>query len=117
MILQILMIDSKFFSVLSYPIYILTISLLIAVLIFGKEVNGARSWFQVGSLRIQPAEFAKFATNLAIAQLLSTYNFKIFKFLCGKIIYIFFHNTFTYFGCEFNKMVLLKQVSFKLILL
>jgi rod shape determining protein RodA len=78
-IIIILMIDAKLFSILSYPIYILTIGLLIAVLIFGKEVNGARSWFEIGSLRIQPAEFAKFATNLAIAQFLSTYNFKMFK--------------------------------------
>jgi len=75
----ILSIDSKFFTVFSYPIYIFTISLLIAVLIFGKEVNGARSWFQIGSIRLQPAEFAKFATNLAIAQILSSYNFKLLK--------------------------------------
>ncbi len=82
----ILTIDSKFFTAFSYPIYIFTISLLIAVLIFGKEVNGARSWFQIGSIRLQPAEFAKFATNLAIAQLLSTYNFKLLKFKNLSII-------------------------------
>ena len=75
----ILTIDSKFFTVFSYPIYIFTISLLIAVLIFGKEVNGARSWFQIGSIRLQPAEFAKFATTLAMAQILSSYNFKLLK--------------------------------------
>jgi len=78
-IIIILAIDSKFFTVFSYPIYIFTISLLIGVLIFGKEVNGARSWFQIGSIRLQPAEFAKFATNLAIAQILSSYNFKLLK--------------------------------------
>ena len=77
--LIIIMVDSKFFTIFSYPIYGFTITMLIAVLIFGKEVNGARSWFEIGSLRIQPAEFAKFATNLAIAQFISTYNFKLLK--------------------------------------
>ena len=77
--LIIIMVDSKFFTIFSYPIYGFTIFLLVAVLIFGKEVNGARSWFEIGSIRIQPAEFAKFATNLAIAQYISTFNFKLLK--------------------------------------
>ena len=75
----ILLIDSSFFPMFSYPIYIFTVVLLIAVLLFGKEVNGARSWFQLGGFRLQPAEFTKFATNLAFAQFLSSYNFKLLK--------------------------------------
>jgi len=75
----ILLIDSSFFPMFSYPIYIFTVLLLIAVLLFGKEVNGARSWFQIGGFRLQPAEFTKFATNLAFAQFLSSYNFKLLK--------------------------------------
>jgi len=67
------------------------ILLLLAVLVFGVKVNGARSWFQLGSIRFQPAEFAKFATNLAIARYLSQYNFKIHKikslFITGLILF------------------------------
>lgn len=76
----ILTIESKFYSAFAYPTLILMVLLLLAVLIFGVKVNGARSWFQLGSIRFQPAEFAKFATNLAIARYLSQYNFKIHKF-------------------------------------
>lgn len=64
----IIMTDSKFFTAFSFIIYGLTIGLLAAVLIFGREVNGARSWFEIGSIRLQPAEFAKFATCLAVAK-------------------------------------------------
>ncbi len=67
----ILMIDAKFFSTFSYLIYFLTIMLLIGVLLFGKEIAGSKSWFQVGSFSLQPAELAKFATALALAKYLS----------------------------------------------
>ena len=53
---------------------------MIAVLFFGTETKGARSWFEVGDFRIQPAEFAKFATNLAIAYVMSRHNFKVMRF-------------------------------------
>ena len=69
--LVILMIDAKFFSTFSYLIYFLTIMLLIGVLLFGKEIAGSKSWFQVGSFSLQPAELAKFATALALAKYLS----------------------------------------------
>lgn len=51
--------------------------LLVSVLIFGKEINGATSWFEFGSFRVQPSEFAKIATALAIAKYLSTFNVKV----------------------------------------
>lgn len=73
-------IDSKFYSAFSFPIYAVVIVLLIAVLFLGVRVNGAQSWFVIGPIRIQPAEFAKFATSLAIAKYLSQYNFKPEKF-------------------------------------
>ncbi|MFA8433990.1 MAG: rod shape-determining protein RodA [Marinifilaceae bacterium] len=76
----ILIVEGKFYSAFAYPTYLFMILLLIAVLLFGREVNGARSWFQLGPVRFQPAEFAKFATNLAIARYLSQYNFKIHRF-------------------------------------
>lgn len=79
-ILVTMIIDSKFYSAFSMPIYGFVILLLIAVLIFGVKVNGARSWFVIGSIRIQPAEFAKFATSLALAKFMSQYNFNPKKF-------------------------------------
>ena len=70
--LMVLLIDSKFFSVFSFGIYGITLLMLIAVLFFGKYVNGSRSWFEIGSFRLQPAEFAKFATALIVAKYLSS---------------------------------------------
>jgi rod shape determining protein RodA len=71
-----LVIDSKFYSSFSFVIYGVVIFLLIAVLIFGKTINGATSWFVIGPVRLQPSEFAKFATALALAKYLSAYNLK-----------------------------------------
>ena len=76
----VLLTDSKFFTTFSMVIYGIMIFLLIAVLFFGTETKGARSWFEVGDFRIQPAEFAKFATNLAIAYIMSRHNFKVMRF-------------------------------------
>lgn len=75
--MSILLVDSKFFSVFSNFIYLAMILLLISVLFLGKEVNGARSWFEFGPIRFQPAEFAKFATCLAVAKFMSRFNFKM----------------------------------------
>ncbi len=77
LIIIVLIIDGRVYEVLAYPIYLGTILLLIAVLLFGKEVNGARSWFEFGSIRFQPAEFTKLATALAIARLMSVHDYKI----------------------------------------
>lgn len=70
----ILLIDAKFFSAFSFWIYILMIGLLVFVLLFGKTVAGSKSWLEIGSISLQPAEFAKFATALAVAKYLSTLN-------------------------------------------
>lgn len=56
----------------SYLLYLLTIGLLIAVLIFGKTINGNKSWFYVGGFGIQPSEIAKFSTILCLANYLSS---------------------------------------------
>ncbi|HUX54392.1 MAG TPA: rod shape-determining protein RodA [Williamwhitmania sp.] len=77
----ILAIDSKFFFVFAYPLYGISILMLIAVLIFGKEINGARSWIFIGKLGgIQPSEFAKVTAVLALSRLVSTYGFTFKKF-------------------------------------
>lgn len=78
--LGIVIVDSKFFISFAFPIYLFIVFMLIAVLLFGTEIKGARSWFQVGGFAIQPSEFAKFATAIALAKFLSSYNFKLKKF-------------------------------------
>ncbi|HOG19788.1 MAG TPA: rod shape-determining protein RodA, partial [Salinivirgaceae bacterium] len=71
LIVVIFLIDNKIYVYFSYPIYIAVMLLLISVLLFGVEISGSRSWFQIGEFKIQPAEFSKFATILAIANFLS----------------------------------------------
>jgi rod shape determining protein RodA len=73
--LMVLLTDAKFFNAFAYPIYGITILMLVMVLFMGTEIAGSKSWFQVGGFRVQPAEFAKFATNLALAHYLSALNF------------------------------------------
>jgi len=75
----VLLTSHKFFSVLAYILYIGIILLLILVLVAGVEVNGSRSWFLIGSLRLQPAELAKVATALALAKLMCQHNFNLKK--------------------------------------
>ena len=77
--IMVLTVDSKFYAAFAYHIYGFTIFLLVAVLIFGKEINGARAWFEIGGVALQPAELGKFATNLAIAKCLSQFEFKMQK--------------------------------------
>ncbi|MDL2315140.1 rod shape-determining protein RodA [Bacteroidales bacterium OttesenSCG-928-C19] len=67
----ILVVDAKFFSSTAYVIYGVFIVLLLAVFLFGSITKGALGWIKVGPLTIQPSEFAKFATSLALAKYLS----------------------------------------------
>lgn len=73
----ILFIDERFFSTFGYLIYGIIILLLIVVIVIGAETKGATSWFAIGGFKIQPSEFSKFATNLALAKYLSTINIKM----------------------------------------
>ncbi|HAH23286.1 MAG TPA: rod shape-determining protein RodA, partial [Prolixibacteraceae bacterium] len=72
--------DSKFFVAFSFPIYVIFVLVLMLVPFIGTEINGARSWIQIGSFLLQPSEFMKMATSLAIARYISSYNFKIHNF-------------------------------------
>ena len=73
----ILIIDSQFWNTFAFHIYGVVLFLLLCVLIFGAERNGAKSWFGVGAFGIQPSEFAKFATALVVAKYLSMIGVKI----------------------------------------
>lgn len=72
----ILLIDSRFYTFIAYPAYAFALFVLIIVILAGKEVNGSKSWIMIGSVGIQPAEFAKIATILALSKFLSGYNIK-----------------------------------------
>jgi rod shape determining protein RodA len=83
--LAVLITDTKFFTAFAYLIYGITILLLLGVLVGGREIAGSKSWIEVGSFAIQPAEFAKFSTNLAIARYLSGLNINV-KDLKTKLV-------------------------------
>lgn len=78
--LVILLTDARFFSTFAFAIYGFMIFLLLVVLAVGTEISGSKSWFQVGGFGLQPAEFAKFATNLALARFFSTQHINIKDF-------------------------------------
>lgn len=75
--LIILFIDENIFVTFSYPIYGVILFLCIAVIFFGTEISGSKSWFRIGTFGFQPAEFGKFATIMALAKYLSNVNIKI----------------------------------------
>ncbi len=75
--LLLLIMDGKFYSAFAYIIYGVTLVLLIIVLLVGRRVKGSQSWFEIGSFKLQPAEFAKFSTTLALAKFLSNPNIKL----------------------------------------
>lgn len=76
----ILLLDSKFFYVLSPLFYAITILLLVGVLIVGRNVGGNQAWIPIGSFRLQPSEFAKWATSLLLARYISSVNAKLNNF-------------------------------------
>lgn len=73
----VLLLDRRLFHMFAYPAYILGIMALLAALFFGREVNGAKAWFELGGMRIQPVEFVKIATALMMARVMSDYTFNI----------------------------------------
>lgn len=72
LILAIMLSDVRLYHNISYPVYGATLLLLVLVLIIGKEIGGNKSWIQLGSFSLQPSEFAKFGTALAMSKYLST---------------------------------------------
>ncbi len=73
----ILIIDSNFYVLFAYIFYGIVILSLLLVLVAGVEINGSKSWFIIGEFRLQPSEFAKFATSLALAKIMSGFNFRL----------------------------------------
>jgi rod shape determining protein RodA len=73
-------IDSRFYTFFAWFIYGFLVLLLVFVLVFGKEINGARSWFEFGPVSFQPSEFAKFGTALVLASFLNSRRQELTKF-------------------------------------
>ena len=91
LIIIILFFNSKFYEQFSSILYILSLLSLLGLFIFGKEINGARSWYNFGLIGLQPSEFVKAFTALAVAKLLSDrkYNLKLVKNQAKAFIIIF----------------------------
>ncbi|MFW5725801.1 MAG: rod shape-determining protein RodA [Bacteroidota bacterium] len=66
----VLTIDVKFFPAFAHFIFAAVMLMLVGVLLFGTTINASKSWFQIGGIAIQPAEFAKYATALALARVI-----------------------------------------------
>ncbi len=79
LILAILLSDARLYQNISYSTYGATLILLLLVLVIGKEVAGNKSWIALGPFSLQPSEFAKFGTALAMAKYLSTLQVDISK--------------------------------------
>ena len=66
-------IDVKFYERFSSLFYLLSLILLVCLFLFGKRVNGALSWFPIGSFNLQPSEFVKITVALAVSKYISDY--------------------------------------------
>jgi rod shape determining protein RodA len=95
LIVFILFFNSKFYEKFASIFYFISILSLIGLFLFGKNINGATSWYSFGSMSLQPSEFAKTFTALAVAKLLSEkkYNLKLIKNQI-KAFVIIFHQHF-----------------------
>ena len=78
----ILLLDDRTYDTFAYAIYAVMMLLLFATIFNPHEIKGSRSWLVLGPLRLQPAEFAKFATALAVAKYMSSYNFVMSNWRC-----------------------------------
>ena len=75
--LVILLIDVRLYETYAFPIYVAMVGLLIITIFIAPDIKGSRSWLVLGPISLQPAEFAKCATSLALAKLFSTYGFHL----------------------------------------
>ena len=77
--LTLLLLDDRFYETFAYVLFGLLLVLLFATIFNPHSIKGSRSWLVLGPLRLQPAEFAKFATALALAKFMSRYGYEIHK--------------------------------------
>ena len=75
----ILLLDSRLYVTLSYPIFVAVLLLVVAVMFFGVSINHQKNWIRLGSFTMQPSEFAKFGVSLALAKFMSGLSIDIRK--------------------------------------
>lgn len=73
----VLLIDYRLYEAYAYPIYAAVLFLLLVTIFVAPDIKGSRSWLVFGPVSLQPAEFGKFATALALAKLFDSYNFNL----------------------------------------
>lgn len=78
-------IPARFWYRLAWPLYGLSIALLLSVLVIGQSVNGARRWINLGGIQFQPSEVAKFTMILMFARLTRNYGARAKKFRFGVL--------------------------------
>ncbi|MDE7411911.1 MAG: rod shape-determining protein RodA [Paramuribaculum sp.] len=72
-----LLFDGRMYESCAYPIYIIILMALVVTIAIAGDIKGSRSWLVIGPVNLQPAEFGKFATSLALARLFASYNFSL----------------------------------------
>lgn len=75
--LVLLLIDSRIYETYAYPLYLGMLVLLAITIVIAPNIKGSHSWLVLGPMSLQPAEFAKCTTALALAKLFTTYNFNL----------------------------------------
>lgn len=83
-----LMLDDTFYRNFSYIIYIGLVALLLLTIFIARDVKGSQSWLHFGPVSLQPAEFGKFATALALARFMNSQNFSMKRFADVAILCI-----------------------------
>ena len=73
----ILMIEEKAYDVLGYIFYVIMLLLLIITPILARDIKGSLSWITIGPISLQPAEFAKCFTAIAVAKYMSRYGYRV----------------------------------------
>ncbi len=73
----VMLVDDKYYHILAYPVYTVMLVLMLATLVVGREVNGAKAWLVFGPVGLQPTEFMKFAASLALARAMSVFGFSL----------------------------------------
>lgn len=82
--------DWRIWNNLAFPIYLVTVVMLVLVLLFGKEVKGATSWFEILGYSIQPSELAKWGTALGVSAYLGQNNLDIDNFRKAAAVFTLF---------------------------
>lgn len=96
-----LLLPVRFYQNIAYPLYVLSLLLLLFALVWGQEVNGAKSWLRIGGFQFQVSEFAKLGTLMAVSTLLSTkrpgtntlnYGFYLVMLIMAPVVLILLQN-------------------------